>query len=81
MKQSVRRGLRGRSARAGPKGYRPREARDFPVPPSQARPKRVFLCCHYCGYSPPRVPAGATCPKCGGPSWERYALPIKLLPR
>lgn len=52
----------------------------FPVPPSLAGPKRVFLACHYCGYDPPTVPAGAICPKCGGHSWERFAISRRLLP-
>jgi len=56
------------------------EAR-FRVPPSQAMPKRMFLICHYCGYSPDGdVPESGACPKCGGHSWERYALPEPLVP-
>ena len=50
------------------------------VPPSQAGRKKVFLICHYCGYEPPRVPASGRCPKCGGYSWERFAVPRRLLP-
>jgi len=79
MKQSVRRGLGQHSAEGRRPQCRPRTERDFAVPPSLARPKRVFLCCHYCGYSPARLPPGAVCPKCGGHSWERYALPLKVL--
>jgi rubrerythrin len=53
----------------------------FWVPPSQAMPKRVFLICHYCGYSPKGdVPESGSCPKCGGFSWERFALPEPLIP-
>ena len=45
-------------------------------------PKRVFVTCHYCAYSPPGgVPIGGVCPKCGGSSWERYALAEKLVPQ
>ena len=53
----------------------------FPVPPSLAGPKRVFLNCHYCGYSPSSVPVDLVCPKCGGHSWERFAIPTRLLPK
>ena len=59
----------------------PREAADFRVPPSLATPKQVFLCCRSCGYDPPVVPKNGTCPKCGGHSWERYALSARLLPK
>ena len=38
---------------------------EFRVPPSLAGPKRVFVSCHYCGYSPPAVPLNELCPKCG----------------
>ena len=53
----------------------------FRVPPSLAGPKRVFVSCHYCGYGPPTVPASGVCPKCGGHSWERYALSARLVPK
>ena len=50
------------------------------VPPSMATPKRVFVLCHYCSYSPSEeVPVTGVCPKCGGHSWERFALSVKLL--
>lgn len=58
-----------------------RIGRRFRVPPSMAGPKEVFLTCHYCGYGPAEVPAGGRCPKCGGYSWERYALSVRLLPQ
>ena len=54
---------------------------EFRVPPSQAQPKAVFTTCHYCGYDPGVIPADAACPKCGGHSWERNAISVKLLPR
>lgn len=41
--------------------------------------QRVFVTCHYCSYSPPNVPPNGVCPKCGGHSWERYALPVRSL--
>ncbi len=53
---------------------------EFRVPPSQAQPKAVFTTCHYCGYDPGVIPADAACPKCGGHSWERNAISVKLLP-
>ncbi len=54
----------------------------FPVPPSLAMPKRVFVICHYCGYGPEgEVPVGGCCPKCGGYSWERFALAEPLVPQ
>lgn len=55
----------------------------FRVPPSQSRPKRVFVNCHYCGYSPPGgvIPHGGVCPKCGRSSWDRFALPEPLVPK
>jgi hypothetical protein len=56
------------------------DARRFRVPPSLARPKQVFLTCHYCSFDPPTVPVGGACPKCGGRSWERFALPYPLVP-
>ena len=57
-----------------------REMPQFRVPPSLAGPNRVFLTCHYCGYDPPVVPPAGVCPKCGGHSWERYALSARLVP-
>jgi hypothetical protein len=58
-----------------------RDMRRFRVAPSKARPKKVFLDCHYCGYSPPNgLPKGGACPKCGGMSWERFALARPLVP-
>jgi len=61
--------------------FAPDEAAAFRVAPSDAMPKRVFVLCHYCGYSPHgKVPAGGVCPKCGGRSWERYALAEALVP-
>ena len=57
------------------------DMRRFRVPPSSAGPKKVFLNCHYCGYAPPHeLPDGGVCPKCGGSSWERFALSTYLLP-
>ena len=80
-----------RSGRVGPARDKmhpntPREPRaekkypDFRVPPSKAGPKRVFVCCHYCSYDPATVPTDGVCPKCGGHSWERFALHAKLVP-
>jgi len=54
---------------------------EFRVPPSQAQPKAVFTTCHYCGFDPGVIPADATCPKCGGHSWERNAISVRLLPK
>lgn len=57
------------------------DMRRFRVPPSSAGPKKVFLNCHYCGYAPPQeLPEDGVCPKCGGSSWERFALSTHLLP-
>lgn len=54
----------------------------FRVEPSKSRPKRVFLNCHYCGYAPPDGDLrGHCCPKCGGSSWERFALSERLVPQ
>ncbi len=50
------------------------------VDPSDAGPKKVFVTCFYCGYTPAKVPSGGRCPKCGSSSWERYALSTRLLP-
>ena len=58
-----------------------KEVLHFRVPPSLAGPKCVFLTCHYCGYDPPVVPTNGMCPKCGGHSWERYALSARLVPK
>lgn len=55
------------------------ERRFSRVPPSLSGPKRVFVTCHYCGYSPSRVPSGGVCPKCTGHSWERFTLPVRIL--
>ncbi len=58
---------------ADPNGRFPR------VPPSMSGLKRVFVTCHYCGYSPSRVPQSGVCPKCTGHSWERFTLPVRIL--
>lgn len=52
----------------------------FRVDPSDSMPKRVFVLCHYCGFTPADVPDSGACPKCGGRSWERYALAEPLVP-
>lgn len=53
----------------------------FRVPPSLARPKRIFVNCHYCGYQPAGdVPENGVCPKCLGHSWERFTLAEPLVP-
>jgi len=52
------------------------------VPPSLAMPKRVFVICHYCGYGPDgEPPIDGACPKCGGHSWERFAIAEHLVPQ
>ncbi|MDY7010882.1 MAG: hypothetical protein SVV80_09055 [Planctomycetota bacterium] len=55
----------------------------FRVPPSEARPKRVFVNCHYCGYAPAHglIPKTGLCPKCGSMSWDRFALAEPLVPK
>ncbi len=53
----------------------------FRVPPSQAQPKAVFTTCHNCGYDPGVIPENGACPKCGGYSWERNAISVRLLPK
>ena len=77
-----------RRARTGRKG-RPHFAEGpstpatlrFRVPPSLSMPKRLFVICHYCGYDPDEgIPANGACPKCGGHSWERFALAEPLVP-
>ena len=57
-----------------------RVQRRFRVNPSDAGPKKVFLNCHYCGFAAETVPISGACPKCGGSSWERFALSAKLVP-
>ncbi len=57
-----------------------RDVRVSAVPASQSMPKRVFQICHYCGYDPRNIPPNGVCPKCGGSSWERFALPEPLIP-
>jgi len=54
---------------------------EFRVPPSMAQPKHVFTTCHYCGYDPGAIPPDGACPKCGGHSWERNAISVRLLPK
>ena len=76
---------RARTARRFPPHFAVTEdmrmARRFPVPPSQATPKRMFLICHYCGFDPPHdLPASGVCPKCGCSSWERFTLAEALIP-
>ncbi len=59
-----------------------RARRRFRVDPSKAGPKRVFLNCHGCGYAPPNArPTRGGCPKCGSRSWDRFALPLPLVPQ
>ena len=58
-----------------------KDMRRFRVAPSKSGPKKVFLNCHYCGYAPPHgLPDLGICPKCGGSSWERFAVSRRLLP-
>ncbi len=83
MKDRGCQGERGRRRRGQPHFAQrgPGDGGRFPVPPSLSRPKRVFVICHYCGYGPDGdVPGDGLCPKCGGHSWERFALPEPLVP-
>lgn len=58
-----------------------RDRRRFRVPPSDSGPKKVFIDCHYCGYTPTDMATlRGPCPKCGGSSWERFAKHVKLVP-
>ena len=85
---ACRRGKRGtdsRRRREQPQ-YAPQKSlttgERFRVPPSLSMPKVVFVICHYCGYGPSGdVPDGGVCPKCGGQSWERFALAEPLVPK
>ena len=87
MASSCRRAGRGKkqSAPMHPNrrdtGGRAKPAQQYLVPPSLACPKRVLICCHSCGYDPSEVPQEGRCPKCGSYSWERYAAPVRLLPK
>lgn len=77
---------RGRKPRKGSPHFaqhRPQAISErFAVPPSLAMPKRVFVICHYCGYGPDgEVPIDGVCPKCGGHSWERFAISEHLVPK
>ncbi len=56
-----------------------RTSKRFRVAPSKSGPKQVFVTCHYCGYDPCEVPNSGTCPKCGGSSWERFAISKRLM--
>ena len=38
----------------------------------------AFVICHYCSYTPLRIPAGGMCPKCGSHSWESLRHPIHI---
>ena len=51
----------------------------FRVDPTIAGINRIVVSCYYCGYSPTDVPPGDVCPKCGKHSWERLAVPERLL--
>ena len=79
QRRRVRRGRQGRPHFA--EGPSTRTAMRFRVPPSLSMPKRLFVICHYCGYDPEQgIPADGACPKCGGHSWERFALAEPLVP-
>ena len=80
-KPRTRPNLRARADRAAGRPSPDDCADRFRVPPSMATEKRVFVACHYCGYGPPTVPEDGVCPKCGGRSWERFALAAKFLQR
>ena len=75
----TRRGRKGQPHYAATSS--PRAELTFRVPPSLSMPKQLFLTCHYCGYDPEGgVPESGACPKCGGHSWERFALALPLVP-
>ena len=64
-----------------PRDRRPPLHHRYGVPVSKSRPKRVFVLCHYCGWTPPdKIPQDGVCPKCKGHSWERFALSEALVP-
>ena len=84
---AVRSGKRGRSTRkrstrraVANLGKKIPDEQRFRVPPSLSMPKRVFLCCPYCGYDPSVIPDSGVCPKCGGHTWQRYTLSPRVLP-
>ncbi len=75
----ARRGLKGRPHYA--RGATTETGLQFRVPPSMSMPKRLFVICHYCGFSPDDgVAVAPACPKCMGHSWERFALAEPLVP-
>lgn len=41
----------------------------------------AFVICHYCSYTPLRIPDGGMCPKCGSHSWESLRHPIRITVR
>ena len=41
----------------------------------------AFVICHYCSYTPLRIPDGGVCPKCGSHSWESLRNPIRITVR
>lgn len=58
-----------------------RDQQRFRVAPSKAGQKRIFVNCHYCGYTPPEdAVLTKPCPKCGGHTWERFAMHVKMVP-
>lgn len=42
--------------------------------------RRELILCHYCGYSPSRIPGDGVCPKCGKTGWERSVVSRRLVP-
>lgn len=50
------------------------------VDPYRNAVRKELILCHYCGYSPSKIPADGMCPKCGRSAWERSVVSLRLIP-
>lgn len=50
------------------------------IDPYRNAVRKELILCHYCGYSPSKIPADGMCPKCGRGAWERSVVSLRLIP-
>jgi rubrerythrin len=50
------------------------------IDPYRNAVRKELILCHYCGYSPSKIPADGMCPKCGKGAWERSVVSLRLVP-
>lgn len=85
MIRSTNRVLQGGRSKSNPQPQAPfrrpeTDGGDVWVDPYRHAVRKELILCHYCGYSPSKIPVDGMCPKCGRSAWERTIVTRRLVP-